>query len=216
MTTYKSDELLERRSKLRPLLFNGINYAYWKICMRIHIQSVDWKTYDMIEEGYESLTKQVNGAKNVKLIFEWNEKELKFANLNSKALGTLINGLTQTEFFKVMNITCAKDLWDYLEVTHEGTSHVKKSKINMLVKDFEMFFMKTNEAIYELFNRFKGIANELQALWEGRDVRQDVLRSLPKELNIIIHLLEMVHDINTQKFQELIMMQEVGKTNNPD
>ena len=38
-----------------------------------------------------------------------NEKKLEFANLNSKAFSTLLNGLTQNEFYKIMNITCAKD-----------------------------------------------------------------------------------------------------------
>ena len=59
--------------------------------------------------------------------------------------------MTQAELYKVMNITCTKDLWDYLKVTHEGTSQVKKTNINMLVKDFEIFSMKSNEAIDEFF-----------------------------------------------------------------
>jgi len=56
--------------------------------------------------------------------------------------------------------------WDYPEITHEGTSQVKQSKINMLVIDFEMFSMETNEAIAIdlFFNRFKEITNEFQSL----------------------------------------------------
>ena len=49
----------------------------------------------MIEEGYEAQTKVVKGTKETKLIFELSDKELELANLNSEALGTLINGLTQ-------------------------------------------------------------------------------------------------------------------------
>ena len=74
---------------------------------------------------------------------------------------------------------------------------MKKSKINILVKAFEMFSMKTHDAINAFFNRFKGITYELQAL--GKDVcdvemNDKVMRSLP------IHPLWMVHDINTLKF----------------
>jgi len=37
-----SDLILpEGRSNNRPSLSNGTNYAYWKPCMRIHIQSID-------------------------------------------------------------------------------------------------------------------------------------------------------------------------------
>jgi len=62
----------------------------------------------MIKEGYETPIKEVDGFKKAKSISKWNEKKLEFINLISKALGTLIYGLTQTEFYKVMNITCAK------------------------------------------------------------------------------------------------------------
>ena len=48
-----------------------------------------------------------------KPIFEWSDKELESVYLNSRALVTLINGLTQNEFYKVMNIIGAKELWDY-------------------------------------------------------------------------------------------------------
>ena len=68
-----------------------------------------------IEEVNKASTKAVDDVKKVKPIFEWNEKEFQFA----KALATLVNDLTQIEFYKIMNITCAKDLWDYFEVTHE-------------------------------------------------------------------------------------------------
>jgi len=37
-----SDLILpEGRSNNRPPLFNGTNYAYWKACMKIHIQSIN-------------------------------------------------------------------------------------------------------------------------------------------------------------------------------
>jgi len=111
----------------------------------------------MIEEEFDAQAKEVDGSKKVKLIFEWNEKELEFVNLNSKALDTLIKCLTQNEFYIIMNTICAEELWDYLEITHEGTSQVKKRKINMLIKDFEIFSMNTNEAIDVFFNRFKGM-----------------------------------------------------------
>ena len=48
----------------------------------------------MIEEEFDAQTNEVDGSKKVKLIFEWNEKELEFANLNSRDLVTLINDLT--------------------------------------------------------------------------------------------------------------------------
>ena len=55
-----------------------------------------------------------------------------FANLNSKGISCIINDLSCNEFHKIMNITCAKEIWNYLEVTHVGTNEIMNSKINML------------------------------------------------------------------------------------
>ena len=114
----------------------------------------------MIEDGNGVPTKEVTMPIKPNQFPNEMRKSKSLPNFNSKALGILINDLTQIEFYKVINITCAKNLWGYLEVTHEGTNQVKKSKINMLVTDFETFFMKSNEAIDEFFNMFKGITNE--------------------------------------------------------
>ena len=50
-----------------------------------------------------------------------------------------------------MNITCAKKMWNYLEVTHKGTNEIKNSKINMLTEDFESIQLFPNESIDEFF-----------------------------------------------------------------
>ena len=46
-----------------------------------------------------------------------------------------------------------------MEVTHEGTNQVKETKINMLVHKYELFKMKPNEQIGEMFTRFCDITN---------------------------------------------------------
>ena len=67
-----SDLILpEERSNNRPPPSNGDNYAYWKACMRIHIQSIDWKIWGMIEDGYTSPTIEVDGKKVPKSRSEW-------------------------------------------------------------------------------------------------------------------------------------------------
>jgi len=60
------------------------------------------------------------------------ERGFSFANLNFKAISCIINGLSCNKFHKVMNTTYVKEIWNYLEVTHEGTNKIKNSKINML------------------------------------------------------------------------------------
>ena len=40
------------KSLIIPLLFDGINYAYWKVRMRAFLQSLDEKMWQAIEIGY--------------------------------------------------------------------------------------------------------------------------------------------------------------------
>jgi len=87
-----------------------------------------------------------------------------YANLYSKAISCIINGLSCNKFHKVMNITYAKEMWNYLEVTHEGTNEIKNSKINMLTQEFESIRLFPNESIDEFLNWFKSITNNLQSL----------------------------------------------------
>jgi len=82
----------------------------------------------MNEDDYTSPTIEVDGKKVRK---SWSEWDFSFANLNFRAISCIINGLSYNEFHKVMNIICAKEIWNYLEVTHEGTNETKNSKINM-------------------------------------------------------------------------------------
>ena len=69
-----------------------------------------------------------------------------------------------------------------LEVTHEGTSEVKRSKIDLLMSKYERFVMEPRENIQEMFTRFTNITNELISLGRliptNEQVRK-ILRSLP-------------------------------------
>lgn len=63
-----------------------------------------------------------------------------------------------------MNITCAKEMLNYLEVIHEGTNEIKINKINMLTQEFERIRLLPNELIDDFLNSFKSIANNLHSL----------------------------------------------------
>ena len=48
-----------------------------------------------------------------------------------------------------------------LEVTHDGTTQVKKTKINILLHDYELFIMQDGESITNMLDRFLEITNGL-------------------------------------------------------
>jgi len=43
------------------------------------------------------------------------------------------------EYFRESNCKSTKDMWDTLQVTHEGTTYVKRSRINTLTHEYELF-----------------------------------------------------------------------------
>ena len=69
-------------------------------------------------------------------------------------------------------------------MTHEETSPVKESKINLLIYKYEIFKIKKYELIFEIFFKFTDIINTLNGLdktYSNYDLVCKVLRSLPKE-----------------------------------
>jgi len=72
--------------------------------------------------------------------------------------------LNSDEFFKVSQCKSAKEMWDTLEVTHEGTNEVKKARKHIVIQEYEMFRMLKGETIAEVQKRFMHIINHLMSL----------------------------------------------------
>ena len=83
-------------------------------------------------------------------------------NAKEKYLPTCI--LSKSEYDKIISCDSAKEIWDRLQVLHEGTDQVKETKISMLVHQYEMFKMLEHENIDEMTTRFMHIINQLKAL----------------------------------------------------
>jgi len=78
---------------------------------------------------------------------QWSEEEKRLVQYNLKAKNIITSTLGMDDYFRVSNCKSAKDMWDTLQVTHEGTIDVKRSKINTLTHEYELFRMNPNENI---------------------------------------------------------------------
>ncbi|GAV91165.1 DUF4219 domain-containing protein/UBN2 domain-containing protein [Cephalotus follicularis] len=149
----------------KPPFFDGNNYSHWKAKMTIFIQALDFNLWDIIIDGPElpqTITKE--GVKSLKPRSLYTDEDRKKVQLNAKAKHVIICALNSNEFNRVSSCATAKEMWDRLQVTYEGTNQVKHAKINMLVREYEMFSMKENENISSIFVRFTNIINSLQSL----------------------------------------------------
>ncbi|GLT28089.1 hypothetical protein SLA2020_030450 [Shorea laevis] len=127
--------------------------------------------------------------------------------INTKAISMLQCALNPTAYNRVSGCDTAKEIWDMLEATHEGTNQVKESKINRLIYRYELFKMKPEESIQEMFTRLNDIVNSLKALgkvYPPQEVVRKVLRSLPKSWEAKKTAIEESKDPNTLKVEDLI------------
>ena len=84
--------------------------------------------------------------------------------VNFKAINTFHCALNPIKFNQISTCKMAKEIWDKLKVTYEGTIQVNESKIALLSNQYEMFKMKSNESITSWFDRYTTIVNQLNQL----------------------------------------------------
>ena len=85
-------------------LFDGTNYAYWKVHMRAFLQSLDEKVWLAVEVGW-TRPKEPPATWDVKI---------KAANFNSRALNALFSAITNEEFKKISSTDNVKEAWTIL------------------------------------------------------------------------------------------------------
>ena len=83
-----------------PHLFDGTNYAYWKVRMRAFLLSLDENVCQAIKIGW---------TKPKEALIDWNDAKIKVANFNSRALNALFSIVTNEEFKKISSTEIAKE-----------------------------------------------------------------------------------------------------------
>ena len=80
--------------------------------------------------GWEHpITKDFKGKEILKPKTTWSTEEDKLANNNSRALNAIFNGVDASQFKLILMCETAKDTWEILQTSHEGTATVKLSKL---------------------------------------------------------------------------------------
>ena len=88
------------QSLLIPPLFDGTNYAYWKVHMKVFLQVLGEQVWLVIEVGW---------IKPKEVPMDWDDATIIATNFNSKALNALFYGVTNEEFKKISFMEVAKE-----------------------------------------------------------------------------------------------------------
>jgi hypothetical protein len=138
----------EGMSSNKELLFKGDYYALWKIRIKIYLMALGFDVWKSIENGYTTLaTPPTDSAGN------------NICNDKSRAFNTILGGLTNPIFVKVMHCNSYKDISDKMEVIYEGDEKVKEAKIQTYRAQFENLKMKEEENIVEYLHRLYDLVN---------------------------------------------------------
>ena len=186
------------QSLIIPPLFDGTNYAYWKVHMRAFLQSLDKKVWQAVEIGW---------TKPTEAPADWDDAKIKVANFNNRALNALFSTVTNEKFKKISSTETAKKAWTILQTTYEGTKAVKDSKFQRLTTSFEEIKMEEDESFDKFYAKLKDIVNSAfnlgETIPEPKIVRK-VLRSLPERFHAKITAIEESKDIDKIPLTELV------------
>ncbi|XP_019259941.1 PREDICTED: uncharacterized protein LOC109237977 [Nicotiana attenuata] len=173
--------------------------------MEIYAKAYDVKVWRVIKKGNYPLAAAAQPLADPQDIDSYTDEQMAVVQVSNKARNLLYNAISGEEYEKISSCDTAKEMWDKLEVTYEGTSKVKETHINMLVHDYELLQMKEGESIEKMFARFSKIISDLKAFGKpystGDQVRK-ILRSLPTTWQIKVVILES-QDLSKLSYDEL-------------
>ena len=75
-----------------------------------------------------------------------------------------MGSLTESEFFKVMQLNTTKEIWDKIILSYEGDAKVKSGKLQTLRIQYENLKMQNEESIVNFFLRLDDIVNRMRNL----------------------------------------------------
>ena len=189
----------EGKSIVRPPMFNGNDYAYWKVRIGIYLSFVDYDVWDIIETGYKYPTITIGDTEIPKPKDRWDANDNRLKTINAKAMNALICALDKNEFNRISHCTTAQEILHTLEVTHEGTSQVKESRLALFSNEYENFVMDKGESIKDMFGRFSTLVYNARALgkvFTEVELVRKILRVLPMNFEAKVTAIQESKDLS--------------------
>ena len=116
--------------------------------MENYIQAEDYELWMLIKNGpFIPMRVKEDGTTVKKKPEEFDSNDFKMMRKNTKAKKLLYFGLGPGEYTQIWECESAKDIWEALQVAHEGTNQVKQSRIELLMRKYELFEMGDRETV---------------------------------------------------------------------
>jgi hypothetical protein len=107
--------------------------------------------------------------------------QLQKIHRNAQAISILTSSIDKDEFNRVDGLDVVKDVWNTLQMAHEGSRPVRKAKVKMLEGPLNRFIMYDDKTPYEMLNWLKKLVNKARALgskkWINRMLTERLMMS---------------------------------------
>jgi len=191
--------ILEGQFITRPSYFNGQHYGWWKNRMENYIQAEDYELWMLIKNGpLIPINVKEDGTIVKKKPEEFDSNDLKMMEKNAKAKKLLHFDLGLDEYTRILECESAKDIWEAVQVAHEGTNQVKQSRIELLMRKYKLFEMGDHEMVMDMYTRFTHIKNELKSLgktFTTEELVRKILRFLPRTWEAKVTVIQEAKDL---------------------
>lgn len=181
--------------------FNGKNYDYWVITMKVMFSSQD--IWDLVDNGFQE---PVNAAAYNALSQQ--ERDVLKDNMkkDSKAIFYIFQEVHEIIFPRVATTMKSKQAWDTLQTAYQGMAKFKIAKLQMLRRDFETLCIKEYDNIESFVTHVSGLVTQIRShgeTLEERRIVEKVLRSLPARFEAIVVAIEETKDLSQFSVDEL-------------
>ena len=143
----------------------------------------------------------------VKPKLEWDRGENEASENNARAMDSIFNAISTDEFHRITTCTSAKEAWDILQVTHEGTNVVKVSKLQMLTSRFDTIRMEAHENFGEFHAKLTDIVNSSFNLGEpipNSKVVRNIIIYLSERFRAKVTTIKESKAVDSLKIDELV------------
>ncbi|XP_075076373.1 uncharacterized protein LOC142163023 [Nicotiana tabacum] len=155
----------------------------------------NYELWDIVTDSLlATLKKNVEGVDVPKTRADYTTEDLRTWKNNANTKKWLVCGLDPNEYSRIQGCTTAKKIWNTLQVDHEGTPQVKRSRGTLLYSQYESLAIKEGETIQEMYTRFTTLTNELKSI--GRIIPEEERLS-----KLILKLIDEYEDVNNEKEQ---------------
>ncbi|XP_019425150.1 PREDICTED: uncharacterized protein LOC109334032 [Lupinus angustifolius] len=111
-----------------------------------------------------------------------------------------------SNFEKISAASSSKKAWDILEKCYAGGRKVKKVRLQMMRRQYELLQMEEQERVSEYFTRIRGLINQMRSCGEqmsDQGIVEKILRTLSAKFDHVVVAIEESKDLEHFKIDEL-------------